>query len=228
MKSLILFLVVFSFDSWAMSWFEREPQELQEIKIYGDYHPGGPEEIEDTEQYWLKHGVLEEGDTLADSWQTAHFLEYLGKERFRTGIKSMIFCYEKILDEHRETATVIDPNLRARMYDQEGNLLAEDTLRDREDPATRDPFLRLTVAYLPYLRNGDVTIRIVRLVEDEEVILHEKDISFYSHERLKAHHWADRNSIMHVYGTGYKFYPKGARIRTSANTIYRVPFSCYK
>ena len=24
-----------------MSWFEREPKEFQEIKIYGDYHPGG-------------------------------------------------------------------------------------------------------------------------------------------------------------------------------------------
>ena len=223
MRSLILFLVVYSFDSWAMSWFEREPQELKEIKIYGKYYPGGPGEIERTERYYRRHGRLEEGETLADIPGLVY--DYLGKERFR--YSRMIFCYEKILDEHRETATVIDPNVRARMYDQEGNLLAEDILRDRK-PERTDPFLRATVIYLPYLRNGDVTIRIVRLVEDEEVILHEKDISFYSHERLKAHHWADRNSIMHVYGTGYKFYPKGAAIRTSADTIYRVPFSCYK
>ncbi len=208
MKSLILFLVVFSFDSWAMSWFEREPQELQEIKIYGDYHPGGPEEIEDTEQYWLKHGVLEEGDTLADSWQTAHFLEYLGKERFRTGRdwKPIIYCYGEILDEDRELAPVIDPNLRARMYDPEGNLLAEDILRDR-NPERKDPFLRSAVIYLPYLRNGDVTIRIVRLEGEEEILLYERDgDGIRSHENLKAHDQTGWNSNLHLYGAGYKLY----------------------
>ena len=84
MKSLILFLVVFSFDSWAISGF----QELQEIKIFGDYYPGGPKEIEHYEKYWREHGVLKEGETLADSWQTAHKLEYLGKERFRSRQKN--------------------------------------------------------------------------------------------------------------------------------------------
>ena len=80
--------------------------------------------------------------------------------------------------------------------------MAEDTLRDREDPATRDPFLRLTVAYLPYLRNGDVTIRIVRLEGEEEVILYERDDGVYSHERLKRHDQSD----LHGYGYAYRFY----------------------
>ncbi|MDE0118493.1 MAG: hypothetical protein OXM55_00605 [Bdellovibrionales bacterium] len=228
MKSLVLFLFVFSFDSWAMSWFRSEPQELQEIKIYGNYHPGGPEEIEDSERYYREHGRLEEGETLADIPRFAHKMKYLGKERFRTGRdwKPITYCYEKILDEDREKATVIDPNLRARMYDKEGNLLAEDTLRDG-NPERKDPFLRSAVAYLPYLRNGDVILRIVRLEGDEEVILYEF-LEIRSHETLKAHHWADRNSNIHIYGSGYKFYPKGARIRTSIDPTYRVPFSCYK
>ena len=197
MKSLILFLFVFSFDSWAMS---RKPKELQEIKIFGDYYPGGPEEIERSERYYRERGFLEEGETLADKPQLAHKLEYLGKERFRVGKKSMIFCYEKILDEAREAAIVFNPNLRARMYDREGNLLAEDTLRD--DKPGLDPFLRSTVAYLPYLRNGDVTIRIVRLKGEEEVILYERDDGVYSHERLKRHDQSD----LHGYGYAYRFY----------------------
>ncbi|MDE0518995.1 MAG: hypothetical protein OXH36_05530 [Bdellovibrionales bacterium] len=206
MKSLILFLVVFSFNSLAMSWFEREPQEIQEIKIYGNYHPGGPEEIEDSERFYREHGRLEEGETLADIPGLVY--DYLGKERFRTGRnwKSIIYCYGEILDEDRELAPVIDPNLRARMYDQEGNLLAEDTLRDGK-PELKDPFSRLTVTYLPYLRNGDVTIRIVRLEEDEEVLLYEF-LEIRSHETLKAHNRTGWNSNIHLYGTGYKFYRK--------------------
>ncbi len=208
MKSLILILVVFSFDSLAMSWFPREPKELKEIKLSGSYYPGGQGEIERTERYYREHGRLKEGQTLADI-HLAHKLEYLGKERFRTGRdwKPIIYCYGEILDEDRETAPVIDPNLRARMYDQDGNLLAEDTLRDREDPATRDPFIRLTVAYLPYLKNGDVTIRIVRLKEEEEVILYEF-LGVRSHENLKAHDRTGWNSNIHVYGSGYKLYKK--------------------
>ena len=198
MKSLILFLVVFSFDSLAMS---GKPKELQEIKIFGDYHPGGPKEIERSERFYREHGVLEEGQTLADSWQTAHMLEDLGKERFKIGKKSIIYCYGKILDEDRETAPMFDPNLRARMYDREGNLLAEDILKDRKSER-KDPFLRLTVAYLPYLRNGNVTIRIVRLEGDEEVILYERDNDIYSHERLKRHDQSD----LHGYGYAYRFY----------------------
>ena len=198
MKSLILFLFVFSFDSLAISWFESKPQELQEIKFFGDYHPGGPEEIERSERYYRERGVLEEGETLADKPQLAHKLEYLGKERFR--YNSIIFCYGQILDEDRESAIIFDPNLRARMYDQEGNLLAEDTLRDRYPGL--DPFLKSTVAYLPYFNNGDVTIRIVRLEGEEEVILKEL-LDIFSHETLKEHDQSNR----HVYdGYGYKLY----------------------
>ena len=184
MKSLILFLFVFSFDSLAMSGFRSQPQELKEIKIYGSYYPGGLEEIERTERFYYEDGVLEEGETLADKPQLAHKLEYLGKERFRVSKKSIIYCYEKILDEDRESAPVFDPNLRARMYDQEGNLLAEDTLRDR-DPTRRDPFLRLTVAYLPYLNNGDVTIRIVRL-EGRRKYLYMNEMVFSLTKSLKS------------------------------------------
>ena len=71
---------------------------------------------------------MKEGETLADSWQTAHMLEDLGKERFKNS--RVVYCHEKILDIDRESAIVFNPNLRARMYDREGNLLAEDILRD--------------------------------------------------------------------------------------------------
>ena len=209
MKSLILFLVVFSFDSLAVSGV----QELQEIKIFGDYYAGDPKEIEDSERYYRERGFLEEGETLADKPQTAHMLENLGKERFRIGKKSMIYCYEKILDldEDRESAPVFNPDLRARMYDKEGNLLAEDVLRDG-NPG-RSPFAKHTVAYLPYLKNGDVIIRIVRLEGEKEVLLYERT-GIYSHEILKEHDQSD----LHAYGYAYKFYP--------TNELIKIP--CYR
>ena len=201
MKSLILFLVVFSFDSLAVA----GSQELQEIKFSGTYYPGGPEEIERTERFYREDGVLEEGQTLADIPGLVY--DHLGKERFRIGRdrRPIIYCYGKILDEDRELAPVFNPNLRARMYDQEGNLLAEDTLRDG-NPG-RDPFAIHTVAYLPYLKNGDVIIRIVRLEGKEEVLLYEQDgDGIHSHETLKAHDQTGWNSNLHLYGAGYKFY----------------------
>ena len=201
MKSLILFLLVFSFDSLA----DSESQELQEIKFSGTYYTGGPKEIESYEKWWRAEGVLEEEETLADSWQTAHKLEYVGKERFNTRGKSIIYCYEKILDEDREKALVFNPDLKARMYDREGNLLAEDILRDSY-PDRRNPLRKHVVAYLPYLKNGDVIIRIIRLEGEEEVLLDELP-GIHSHEILKGHDQADRNSNLHIYGHGYKFYP---------------------
>ena len=203
MKNLILLLFVFSFDSLARS----ESQKLQEIKFYGTYYPGGPEEIESYEEYWRKRGVLKEGETLADNRQTAHKLEYLGKERFRVSPKAMIYCYEKILDEDRESAPVFNPDLRARMYDREGNLLAEDVLKDGYPG--RNPFAKHTVAYLPYLNNGDVLIKIVRLEGEKEVLLHEEP-GIFSYETLKEH---DR-SIDYGYGYAYKFHPTDDWIKT--------------
>ena len=146
-------------------------KELLDIKVYGTYYSGDPKEIEDNEKYWRKEGVLKEGETLADSWQTAHFLEFLGKERFKTRLRPLIYCYGKIMDEDRESAVVFNPDLRARMYDREGNLLAEDVLRDRLPG--RHPFAKFTVAYLPYLKDGDVAIRFVQLEGDKEIVLRE-------------------------------------------------------
>ena len=222
MKSLILFFVFYSFNSLAMSWFIGEPRELLEMKIDGVYYPGGPEEIEYYEKLYREDGDIKDGETLADIPGIGYY--NYGKERFRMNPKTGIFCYEKILDEDRETATVIDPNLRARIYDREGTLLAEDILRDREDPATRHPFIRLTVAYLPYLNNSDVILRIVRLKGEEEIVLYEiEDMDFYAHELLK-----ERDIYGRFPGSyAHRFYAKGEGIRTSADTIYHFPFSCY-
>ena len=156
-------------------------KELREIRVSGTYFSGDPKEIESSEKYWRKEGVLKEGETLADSWQTRHFLEYKGKERFKG---SLMICYDKILDEDRESAVVFNLDLRARMYDKDGNLLAEDVLRDSHPG--RDPFQTFTVVYLPYLNNGDVILRFVRLEGDKEIVLDEWK-GLRSHEYLMEH-----------------------------------------
>ena len=64
MKSLILFLVVFSFDSFAMS---GKPQELQEIKIFGRLLSWRSERNRTlVKNTGVNRGVLKEGETLAD------------------------------------------------------------------------------------------------------------------------------------------------------------------
>ena len=106
-------------------------------------------------------------------------LDYLGKERFHTSSKPVIYCYGKILDEDRESAIVFNPDLRVRMYGRAGNLLAEDVLRDSGSPVHRKHFMekrdfgRLIVAYLPSLRNGDVILRVARLEGEKEIVLYE-------------------------------------------------------
>ena len=162
-----------------------KPKELREIRVSGTYYSGDPKEIKSIEEYYRERGTLKEGETLADIRQLAHKLEYLGKERFYTGSKgSFIYCYGKITDKHRESAVVFNLDLRARMYDREGNLLAEDILRDR-NPG-RHPFATFAVAYLPYLNNGDVILRFVRLKGDKEIVLYELK-NLHSHEHLLEH-----------------------------------------
>ena len=146
-------------------------RQLREIRVSGTYFSGDPKEIESTEEYYRKEGVLKEGETLADSRQTRHFLEYVGKERLDVRYRRVTYCYGKISDENRESAVVFNLDLRARMYDGEGNLLAEDVLRDSRPG--RDRFLKFIVAYLPYLNDGDVAIRFVRLEGDKEIVLRE-------------------------------------------------------
>ena len=170
-------LAFFSFTSF----FFNPTKELRETKVFGAYYSGDPKEIERSEEYYRERGTLKEGETLADSWQTAHKLEYLGKERFKTRLRPLIYCYGEIMDEDRESAVVFNPDLRARMYDRKGNLLAEDVLRD-SSPGL-DQFLKRTVAYLPYLKNGDVILRFIRLEKGEEIVLRELK-GLHSHEYL--------------------------------------------
>ena len=177
--------------------YSNPTKELREIKVYGIYFSGDPKEIEDTEEYYRKRGTLKEGETLADSWQTAHKLEYLGKERFHISSTPMIYCYGKITDKHRESAVVFNPDLRARMYDRKGKLLAEDVLRDSHPG--RDRFAKLTVTYLPYLENGDVAIRFVRLEGDKEIVLRELE-GLFSHENLQEQ---ERSKGRYRYGLYY-------------------------
>ncbi|MCY3830749.1 MAG: hypothetical protein OXF89_16605 [Rhodospirillaceae bacterium] len=177
--ALFVALLVLPVDSPAKSRQKGMLRELREIKFYGSYYAADPLEIKLTEEYYRKRGVIREGESLADSPQLKHKLEYLGKERFRTSRRPLVYCYGKILDKDRKSAIVFDPDLRVRMYDRVGNLLAEDVLRDNGSPENRKSFLerrdnlRLTVAYLPYFRNGDVILRVVRLKGEKEIVLDE-------------------------------------------------------
>ena len=69
------------------------------------------------------------------------------------------FCYDKITDKD----AVFDKNLKARLYDKAGNLLAEDFIRS-DDTDRKKPIFRV---YFTYHDNSE--IRLVKLEDGKEI-----------------------------------------------------------
>ncbi len=92
---------------------------------------------------------------------------------------------------------ILDKNLRARLYDKDGNILTEDFLRVWD---TYDKYFRV-ISYLPYDDNGH-EIRIVRLKDNQEVTL--ETIEFLSESQLKELDGGGRLNITINHGWYFK------------------------
>ena len=95
---------------------------LKEIVFHGTYYPENPEELEEIKRDYRERGLLKKGETLKEKYPD---LLDDGDENFI--YSGMRYCYNKIKTEDRKP--VFKDNLKARLYDKEGNLLTEDFLR---------------------------------------------------------------------------------------------------
>ena len=116
-------------------------KELKEVIIYGDYYP--------KEEYKLNS--LDYSPDLAS--QPFNYFDDL-------------YCY----NETKEKKPVYDESLRVRLYDKEGNMLAEDFLRAEIEYDEADSSQHV-ISYLPYMKIEDAEIRIVKLEEGKEKLI---------------------------------------------------------
>ena len=144
---------------------------LEEITIWGIYVRENEEEMRSAEEdlKWY----LEEGETVREKY--AHL--GLGEERFNYAGQK--FCRYATGDDSKGEHTVINPDLRVRLYDKARNVLSEDFLRDEFPENTRRSFPNNTketvyewkvIAYVPYREEGD-TLKLVRLNDGKEIFL---------------------------------------------------------
>ena len=156
---------------------------LKEIIIGGSYRAENPKEVEELKKELLRRPIctkenrdrgercgLWEGETFEDRLKNR---PYVGKERFI--YTEQLFCYNQM----KEDKPILNKNLRARLYDKEGNLITEDFLRI-DGPIDRKS--QGVISYIPYNEEG-VSIRIVRLKGKKEIIL--KKLGMFSESKLK-------------------------------------------
>ena len=110
---------------------------------------------------------MKEGESLEERYPS------IGKERFF--YTEDMYCYNAKSNKE----PVFNKNLKARLYDKEGNLLSEDFLR-WDGPLS--PELQGVISYIPYHNEGH-NILIVSLKEKKEVIL--EDLYFQSQKSLR-------------------------------------------
>ena len=96
--------------------------ELKQIIIRGSYHPENPERVKEVEKALREEGFLKEGETLKE--RSPSMLDW-GDERYIYTNKK--YCYNTVKTANRERCYKY--NFRVRLYDKEGEMIAEDCLR---------------------------------------------------------------------------------------------------
>ncbi len=164
--------------AWKWLWEREDPGPLREIVLSGYYYAEDEMELEKSEKEYRRWGWLEEDESLKD--KDPH--TKIGKERFVS--LRISYCHKKTRPEERDKF-IVDPKLRnpkletpklrARLYDEEWNFLTEDNLWSYEYE-TGANFGWGVESYIPY-HPAAFYLRVVRLVEDKEVVLREIRIS---------------------------------------------------
>ena len=149
---------------------KREPpvlpnKDLEVIILNGWYAPpNSKEELKTLEKRLQEEGRLRKGESVEDKYP--HRL----KERF--SYSETYYCYNK----EKEMKPIFSKSLRARLYNQEGQMLTEDFLRWDGPPI---PKSQSVISYIPYHKEG-YEIRIVKLEgirKKREVILKELGVA---------------------------------------------------
>ena len=176
-------------------------KDLKEIKVYGRYYPEDKQALKELKQELLRNERCDKNDRTIRcprpglrSLYIGETLEEALRNRF-SGLGEEGFSYSPYREycynetEKEDKKPVFNKNLRARLYDKEGNLLSEDFLRwdGRSIPESQS-----VISYLPYLNEG-YEFRVVRLKGKKEIVL--KKIEIYTQEELREiTHYVQNNS----------------------------------
>ena len=165
-------------DSWisknlspdALSIFPDK--RLKQIIIIGEYYPEDPERVKEIERDYRKEGLLKDGEILREKYPWTIDRE---KESFHYTYKK--YCYNTVKIEDRSNCYYND-NLRVRIYDKEGKMIAEDCLR-LGSPERYDENGKYSKEYLKRLNTSSFGIPRTQLVTAEEGILESRSIIVY-------------------------------------------------
>ena len=204
LASIFLFGITTSFPSHSM---ERKKEgilypegDIQEIRIYGNYEPHDPQRLDNFKEMLIRNHYLKPGDVFEKKY--AHFLDK-GDEKFSEHLR-FNYCYDKTPDGRKEP--VINKNLRVRLYDGKGNVVAEDYLRVGKFDEKNNRYF--TVSYIPYETKADYFLvarfQVVRLEGEKEVILRRRRFSVPS--RAQLIHWSEPTS--NPFGSRVKYHPQ--------------------
>ena len=170
---------------------------LTEITIYGSYYPEDKKELEELIKELSENGDcatdnscprrsrhLYEGESLEEALNGRFF--YWGREHFN--YTQSLYCYNET--ENKEYR--INENLKARLYSQKGELLAESFLRLQK--ASHENYYHATI-YLPYHEAG-YKIVFVSLQGNKENVFFETKIMTqdYLQERSTSFEALKRNA----------------------------------
>ena len=158
--SILFIVTVFSCscegDTSIRSSFPEK--DLEEIIIYGYYQYKNPNRLEEFKKEVIRQGRLKSGESFEEKYP--EFLN-IGDEKFKYSFTE--YCYKKT---SRNKESVFKDNFKARLYDKENNLLAEDSLRLKSDEKDSPS----VIAYLSY-HNAGHEVRVIKIVEGKETFL---------------------------------------------------------
>ena len=136
--SVLFAILLFSCSCLRKKQPDFPKKELEEIITYGWYLPADPRRLEKLKQQMIEGRDLKEGEIFEKKYP--HYLDY-GDEKFNFSGRS--YCYNK----EKNKKAIYREDLRIRLYDKNGNLLAEDFLR-LEFPENYDEEGRYSEAYM--------------------------------------------------------------------------------
>ena len=146
---------------------------IKEIQFYTSYRPK-PTEKE-------KKRVIESYQNCVNTTykNNPEFCKHFSLNEHRLRFEGKSYCYEIKKDKE----SLFKKNLKARLYDKEGNILAEDYLRcDRNLDGTETCDKQSTPSlnfYLPYSKKA-YKIQVVEIEDGKEIILNEKQLLSYN------------------------------------------------
>ena len=152
---------------------------LKEIRFFMMYKPKYTEEKKKEAMVNREYCFINDPDR--NRQRVCKYLKHIFEKDY-IDFQIKAYCYD--IKPHKES--IFRKNLKARLYDKEGNVLAEDYLRcDRNLDGLETchkrtyPYLNF---YLPYSKKA-YKVQVIKQEEEKEIILNEKEL--LSYEEIK-------------------------------------------